>query len=132
MSEGFVKLGLVALLLAFLWAGGMIIRAVFQQPPTSVYGTTPNQHPEYRDADGDGFVPAQGDPLYDSWYAQQVNPGNTGSQLTLAQATETVSRAGLNESKANLNNAGARAIMVILGFCAAVVVIAGISKLLGG
>jgi hypothetical protein len=84
---------LIALLVFAVWAIGGIIRDVFQQPPSSAYGTTPNQHPEYADTDGDGFVPAQGDPLYDEYYAKNVNNPNS-------QALETLGDAEINQAQA--------------------------------
>ena len=60
-------------------------------------GTTPNQHPEYADSDGDGFVPAQGDPLYDEHYAKEVNGPNSEAKENLADAGYTDSRTRMND-----------------------------------
>ena len=57
------------------------------------FGSTPNMHPEYRDVDGDGFVPAQGDPLYDEHYAKDVNSPNADALDTLADSHYTEAEA---------------------------------------
>lgn len=49
--------------------------------------------PEYADTDGDGFVPAQGDPIWDEHYAKDVNDPNS-------QALDNLGDAAIKEAQA--------------------------------
>lgn len=110
--KDFVK---VVVILAVIWYGyRAFTRWVFTQPPTYADGTTPNQHPEYKDVNGDGFVEAQGDPLYDAWYAQNVNPGNTGAKLTLAEEELTYAQADAVRAQASRDRTLERAVVIIM------------------
>lgn len=44
---------------------------------------------------GDCFVPPQGDPLYDAWYAEHVNDPNCGAFVEQAQAHKIETETGI-------------------------------------
>ena len=69
---------------------------------------------------GDCFVPPQGDPVYDQFYAQNVNPDNcrayenqSQGHLNEAQSKLVDSRTRKIETETSLNLAGASAVTVI-------------------
>ena len=55
--------------------------------------TPPGTRPEYADSNEDGFVPAQGDPIWDEHYAKDVNDPNS-------QALENLGNAAIKEAQA--------------------------------
>lgn len=72
---------------------------IMSEAATTTY-SAPHVIPEYADTDGDGFVPAQGDALYDAHYAQEVNVPNSEALQSLAQIPVAVSEAELLQAQA--------------------------------
>jgi len=63
--------------------------------------SAPHVISEYADTDGNGFVPAQGDPLYDQHYAQEVNVPNSEALQVLAQIPVAVAEANYTQAEAD-------------------------------
>lgn len=63
--------------------------------------TAPGFNPAYADTDGDGFVPAAGDPLYDEHYAKDVNNPNAQALDTLAEQEKKLAEAEWIQEQAN-------------------------------
>lgn len=67
--------------------------------------SAPHVIPEYADTNQDGFVPAQGDPLYDAHYAEEVNKPNSEALQGLAQIPVAISEANLLQAQAEQTEA---------------------------
>ena len=94
------------------------------QYPVGYNDTSPGTNPAYADRDGDCFVPAQGDPLWDEHYAQNVNPENCSAVESREQADLLIKEQQLREEEAKNLAAqteqtrwGTRLILIIAAIC---------------
>lgn len=84
---------------------------------------------------GDCFVPPQGDPVYDQFYAQQVNPANCGalvdqsqSRVNNAQAEQVHVETEKIFTEMVMNSIGAFVTMLIVVAFIAIVIVGAIRQ----
>lgn len=98
--ETIIRLGFLGAIIAFLGICYTGIQRVTSYDPGGPVYSAPHVVPAYADTDGDGFVPAAGDPLYDEHYAEQVNLPNSEALQGLNQIPVLAAEANLINAEA--------------------------------
>lgn len=98
--ETLLRLGFLGVLVAFLGICYQGMQRLTTYEPNQPVYSAPHVVPQYADTDQDGFVPAQGDPLYDQHYAQQVNLPNSEAVQGIANVQQIIADANYTQAQA--------------------------------